>query len=174
MDFAFFEQMTPEEAETFFLSFVKVEGAAVEALVVDANEAGVAADFSLGSMPSVFQYASQRIDVTPVEADDSLPKWIRTSATYSAGLYELAEPSRTVTVRLSFYLGETFVRRLGLSWGIGDEGTAVVHQPVIDGFRNGVQMAPLLVTENLLLRLIEGEPTKTVEAAIETWKALAA
>jgi hypothetical protein len=40
MDFAFFEQMTPEEAETFFLSFVKVEGAAVEALVVDANEAG--------------------------------------------------------------------------------------------------------------------------------------
>lgn len=42
-----------------------------------------------------------------------------------------------------------------MRWGVGDRDSAVQNQPVLEGFKSGVQLSPLLVTENLLRRLIE-------------------
>lgn len=173
MDFEFFERLTPDEAATFLTYYKGTESAAVQELVRDASEAGVTADFSLESVPDVFAYVVQQVDVEPSPADDSLPDWIRQSSSYPQGLYDFADHSRPIVVRLSYYLGESFVRSLKLHWGIGDEDTAVVHQPVVNGFRNRVQMSPLLVTENLLRATIEGE-SERVERAVETWKAMVA
>jgi hypothetical protein len=62
-----------------------------------------------------------------------------------------------------------------LRWGVGDRDSAVQNQPVLEGFKSGVQLSPLLVTENLLRRLIE-EPDPSVaddvDRAIATWQGL--
>ena len=73
------------------------------------------------------------------------------------GLYSFDDFSKVLVLRASYYLGECFVRNYNnLSWNIGLTHTAVVNMPVITGFKKKIELAPILVCENLLRRLVEG------------------
>jgi hypothetical protein len=42
--------------------------------------------------------------------------------------------------------------------------------PVIKGFKYKMELAPILISENLISRLIEGDDNSTVFKAVEYWK----
>lgn len=76
--------------------------------------------------------------------------------------------SRNRIVVTSYVLGEA-IRRMNsvtLKWSIGERSTAVQNQPVISGFLRGMQLAPLLITENLMRRILtNGDPCDEDRAA---------
>lgn len=179
MDFAFFEQLTEGDAAAFLENYraLGAEGLEdLEKLVGDRH--GGSRDFTVGSVRSAFEVLARKVITTPAALDESLPDWIKTSESYRTGLYDFSDDARVLILRLSYYLAETLLRVSGgaLRWGMGDPDTAVKGQPVLEGFKNDVQMSPHLVTENLLRRLIE-EPDPSaaddVDRAIATWQGLA-
>lgn len=176
MDFAFFEQLTDEEAWSFLEKYRATGEDGFDDLgkaVVEAG--GDRLDFSLASVRPAFEAVARGVATVPAELDESLPDWIKDSETYRSGLYDFSDDARVLIVLLSFYFAEVLVRTSSgaLKWSVGDQDTAVQSQPVIEGFKNSLQMSPLLVTENLLRRLIE-EPDPAVggevDRAISTWQ----
>lgn len=103
--------------------------------------------------------------------NSSLPAWIRECDSYLSGLEEFDEPSKVLVLRASYYLGESFVRYSDkLSWATGNLDTAEQNMPVITGFSDELEMAPMLVTENLFLRILaDGAPYEDINRAIESW-----
>jgi hypothetical protein len=60
-----------------------------------------------------------------------------------------------------------------LRWGIGDIETAEGNMPVVIGFQHGLELGPILIADNLLLR-VAAEPKKTgdFEKAVEYWSSM--
>lgn len=158
MDFEFFEQLDAIDAQGFLVSYLE-EGRArlgdLEGLVL--RHGGGPLDFSVRSLEPTFQAAACEVAFVPCGGDVHQPAWPDRDRGRGPVLYEMTPAARVVGLRLGYYLGETFVQSGAgrLRWSLGDDDTAVQRQPVVDGFRGGVQMSPLLVTENLLRRLVE-------------------
>lgn len=100
-----------------------------------------------------------------------LPAWITATEDYRRGLFEFAEESKPLVLRTVYYCGECFVRTFDeLKWAVGDNATAQRNMPVITGFGNGIELAPILVTENLFRRILTEDPgTDAIERAISRW-----
>jgi hypothetical protein len=130
MNFAFFENLTHEEA---------------------------------GAYPDRFLELGRR----------ALPDWIRESESYEANLFDFDEQSKTVLLRMAFYLGEAFVRAYAqLRWAVGQPDTAPQGQPVVTGFSSTLELPALLVIENIIARVIAGgEPDGGAEKAVAYWTA---
>jgi hypothetical protein len=177
MDFAFFEKLSEEGARAFLENYRKVGAKHLPDLEQLVARHGAALDFSVDSIRAAFEVVARQVDTVPTALDESLPAWMKNSESFRAGLYEFSDDSRLLVLRLSYYLAETLIRASGeaLRWGVGGPDTAVQHQPVVEGFRGVVQMSPLLVTENLLRRLIEEPDPRTaddVDRAVATWQGL--
>jgi hypothetical protein len=175
MDFPFFEGLSEEEARLFLANFLDVEGRTVEALLGDARRAAdVGMPFSVESASRVLRWLADQVRVTGHPPDPSLPVWLKGPA-YARGLVALDQPSRVLTLRGGYYLGETFVRSFGsLEWAIGDREAAVCNQPVVRGFSSSLEMSPLLVCENLFLRIVaDGAPATEIDRALSFWSARA-
>ena len=56
--------------------------------------------------------------------------------------------------------------------GVGDADTALKNMPVVSGFREGQEMPPMLVAENLLGRVLLGKAGENAfDVAVQAWVA---
>jgi hypothetical protein len=175
VDFEYFHGLTREEAHEFLQHYLDEVGHGTATLVEKAEAAGVAVDFSLGSISGLLRYVVSRLETVPVADDPELPCWIRETPEHQAGLFDWAEDSGILVMRASYYFGESFVRsRAGLRWDIGSEDTVEFQMPVVTGFPSGVQLAPIMVADNLLRRVvIDPERSGDFETAVESWRSAA-
>jgi hypothetical protein len=171
MDFTFFESLTKKEAEVFLDNYLNVESKAAAEMIIEAERDGIKADFSIQSTSYVLKWILYRVKTVPQKMNSSLPEWIRGYDSYVSSIIDFDEPSKVLILRASYYLGESFIRYSDkLSWTTGNPDTAEQNMPVITGFVDQIEMAPMLVTENLLLRIVvDGAPDKDINRAIESW-----
>ncbi len=162
-----------EEAEHFLASYRAAGAEGIETLrAMVSSRGGSALDFTTDSVRSAFEILAREVTTVPMPVDRTLPDWITNSETYIAGLYGFSDEARVLVVRLSYFMAETvrLASQDALQWGVGKADTAVQKQPVLTGFRHDLQMSPLLVTENLVRRLIEDPGAiGEVDRAIANW-----
>ena len=172
MDFAFFESLTPQDAQTFLERYLEVEGEATRGMIPSVQEEGIVMDYSLASVPFFLKWILRRIQTVPGKADETLPTWIRESDSYKRGLVDFAEHAKPLVMRASYYLGESFVRQYGsLSWGVGEPETMEHNMPVVTGFRHELEMAPILVAENIYLSILgQGASVACIDRAVSHWQ----
>jgi hypothetical protein len=171
MNFAFFENLSPDEAERYEARFLELGRAALPALVTDAQDVGVNADLSIESVAPVLEWMAALASTVAREPDPSVPAWIRASESYEKNLFDFDEGSNVLILRSAYYLGESFVRsHPHLTWAVGRVDTAPQGQPVVTGFAHSMELPVLLVTENLFARLVTDGPSAAgVALAVETW-----
>lgn len=170
MDFKFFERLSRSEARRFLDNFLRVESAGFALLRNEAEKDGVKCDLSLSSIVELLTWLGKNVSSTPRDPDLTLPVWIRETDSYSRGLFDLTKESSIATMRMAYYFGESFVHQFEpLEWGIGNVNFAQQNQPVVTGFRGGMELPVVMVTENLVRGLSSGEPPSVAAKAVETW-----
>ena len=112
-----------------------------------------------------------QLETVPLPEDPAVPIWIRETDSYKSNLLDFADASKPIVLRLAYYLGECFVRGFpGCTWTVGDRKTAEKNMPVVAGFGHRIELAPMLVAENSLLRVLSGNGTPDVlDIAVQTW-----
>jgi hypothetical protein len=171
MRFDFFESLSREEARAFFDQFLEVESAHVKEVLRQCSCEGVRADFGIDSVAPFMRWVAAKLKTVPTTPDTQLPAWIRETDSYARNLFEFDDLSKLLTLRAAYFLGESFVRSFrGLHWTVGNRETAEANMPVVAGFQSDLEMAPILITENLLRRVI-AEPSKQldIDKAIDYW-----
>lgn len=169
MNFELFETMSPQEAREHLQGFLETESAAVESLRAGAEQSGVEMNFSIDSLPSVLRWIIGKVQIVRVPVPESEPEWVRSF--HKDGLIDFDEESKYWILRAAYYLGECFVRNYpSLQWTTGDPEYIEKNMPVVAGFRNGDEMAPMMIVENLFLRILgDSAPITSIDTAIETW-----
>lgn len=170
MDFAFFESLSNKDAQELLSGFLNAESTAVECMRPDAERAGLRFDFSLESLPDVLKWFLSRVSMIRVPRREDAPDWIR--ATYSDDtVAEFDEESKDIVLRAAYYLGATFVQASPqLSWNTANRETIQQNMPVVTGFQHGIELAPMLVTENLFSSVVgDGKPVAIVDWTIQAW-----
>lgn len=171
MDFSFFEQLSKKDAELYLERFLSEEMEGFNKLLPIFEQERITIDFSIESIFSVLEWVKLNLKTIPEKKDESLPFWIKESDTYIKGLYSFDEISRILILRVSYYFGECFIRNnKKLSWNIGQINTAVYNMPVVTGFKKKMELAPMLISENLIRRLVEGADPLIVNTALDYWK----
>lgn len=171
MDCLFFEKLKKKEAEQLLKYFLENESKNFEKFKIIFSEEGITVDFSMDSIIQVFEWMKMNVKVIPRNEDESLPDWIRQSDSYKKGLFSLDETSNKALLHISYYLGECFINKFDkLSWNIGRKGSSDFNMPVVTGFRHKMELAPILICENLLRRLIKGDDLETVKTALNQWE----
>jgi hypothetical protein len=175
MDFKFFDSLSQDNASEFLVAFLRVEKAATSIMAEVAKQEGINADFTLDSLPSVVLWAIRHVEIVKRPSNASLPVWITATDGYQRGLFEFSDQSKPLILRVAYYFGECFVRRFErLRWSIGDRDTALQNMPVVTGFGRQIELAPILVTENLFRRTFAGgEPNDAIRRAVNHWIACA-
>lgn len=171
MNFAFFESLSRAQALEFLNAFLISERKAVSEMIGAAEAEGIPADFTILSATRVLEWAISKLNTLPREPDETLPSWIRQSDSYTRNLFDFDEPSKILILRCAYYLGESFVNHSALlSWNIGNRDTAVQNMPVVTGFRFNLELAPMLVAENLFGAIIaDGAARNETERTINAW-----
>lgn len=175
MDYEFFEALSAEQARQFLSRFLEAERDSVEELLASARQAGLSADFKMESLVPILDFVARKIGTVSREPDNSLPDWIRHSVSYVDNLFDFDDESKVLVLRCAYYFGETFIRTFSrLYWGVGDSETALKNMPVIHGFRGGLELAPLLVLENVFGRVVSGRGGEAdLYSMVGYWESLA-
>jgi len=171
MKFDFFESLSHKEAKTFFDRFLEVESSPVQEALEQCSAEGVRVNWGIGSVAPFLRWAAVKLKTLPTAPDMQLPAWIRETDSYAKNLFEFDDVSKILTLRAAYFMGESFVRNFrNLHWTIGNSETAEANMPVVGGFQSGLEMAPILIAENLLRRVI-AEPSKQsdVDKAVDYW-----
>jgi len=174
MDFEFFQRLTDEGAREFLGQYLLVESEKFETTRRRCIAERVRCDYTVESVAGVFHWIRPQLTTVKKQPDPNEPAWIRKSDSYVANLFEFDEPSKTLIVRASYYLGASFVNEFEcLQWTIGAVDTLVVNMPVVSGFSFRKEMAAMMITENLFRRSIS-DPTKIgdIETAVRSWREL--
>jgi len=168
MDYAFFENLSADDARAYFERYVEVESREVERMLLEVRSDGVAADFTIASIAGVLAWTQGRIRVVATEPAADTPAWLRDSMEqHHGGFLGFDEESRPLVLRASYYFGQSFVADAPrLEWSLGRPERAEFQQPVVTGFRTDADLPPLEVAENLLLR---GDAPR-FEAAVSLWR----
>jgi hypothetical protein len=126
---------------------------------------------SLSELPSELLQIGLRLQTVPIEADPSVPEFVRNTEDYREGLFEFTEDSKRLIIGAAYLIGDCFVREYPkLSWGSGNPEYATGNMPVIRGFSTGEELAPLLVANNLFRRLVKNRAmTRIFETCVERW-----
>lgn len=165
MNFDFFNSLSIREAEDFLEQFLQTESFTVN---LDYSSWKKLSEKGLSN--ALWEYCKdleiEENDHTPV------PDWIRASSTFQKFNFEFGDIASKKLLRASYILGEWFCRNHeNLKWGIGDKETALKNMPVVKGFRQDLELAPLLVTENLAARISSSDEGKEIfEIAVQKWK----
>jgi hypothetical protein len=173
MKYEFFQSLTREEAQQYLERFLTCEREGLMVLRPEAESEGISMDFSLGSVPPLWRWILTRVKTIQGPMDESLPSWIKESVK-ATDLVEFEEESKPLVMRAAYYLGEAFVRHSGrLSWGTGNADYMECNMPVVAGFRKGLQLPPITVTENVFLNILaEGDSPRVIEKMIDHWRSL--
>ena len=59
-----------------------------------------------------------------------------------------------------------------LAWDMGNPETAEANMPVVSGFRAGVELAPMMVAENIFRRNVGRDVLTDTRNVVETWRRL--
>ena len=169
VNFGFFESLAPGEAEALLRDFLAESRDAMPEFLTSA--AGVGADFSVDSVPPLLDWIGASVTTQPRQPDPELPEWIRASETYARYLFDFDQRSRLLVVRGAYYLGESFAQSFThLRWAVGRRETAPQGQPVITGFKHGMELPVLLVVENTIARdIAEPSDTRSTAEATTSW-----
>jgi len=173
MNFQFFESLTKKEANDYleeFLLFGQEQGLD---LLEENLHFTVDLDFDMESLPSVLKMLVGIVKTVPRDPDDLLPLWIRKTSTYTKGLFDFDEQSKSIVMAAAYYLGETFVKNFNkLSWATGNTDYAEGNMPVVTTFKYDIEMAPILISENMFSGIISGiRSTDSIDSVIAAWKA---
>jgi hypothetical protein len=171
MRFDFFESLSRDEAAAFLERFRTVESVHLDDLLKHCLSEGVYSDFSIDSIAPFMRWIVTKLKTFPKTPDWELPTWIRYTDSYAKNLFEFDDGSKLLTLRAAYYFGESFVKsHRSLVWTIGNPETAEANMPVVAGFRFGLEMAPILIAENLFRRVI-AEPLKLsdIDKAVDYW-----
>jgi hypothetical protein len=169
MNFSFFDSMNIDEARDHLDGFIKTEALAIELMRPAAARAGVELSFSIESLRAFFRWILPHIEIIRVPVPETEPDWIREF--HKDGLIEFTEESKYLILRTAYYLGECFVRATkDLSWGIGDLDSIEKNMPVITGFRSKMEMAPMMICENVFGGILgDGKPETVIDTMIKSW-----
>lgn len=171
MKFSIFEAMSKEEAQEYleeFLAFGEKRG--IEILAKNLHFT-IDLDFSIDSLPVVLKTLVPLLKKVTRALDPNVPEFIRHTQDYQEGLFDFDEHSNSIVLAAAFYLGEVFVRRSArLCWATGNTDYREGNMPVVVNFRDNLEMAPLLVIENLFRRIIK-DPDRLgdIDKAIDIW-----
>src|SRR5215469_6333678 len=155
MDFEFFEKLTKKEANAFLQRFLEEESSNINATMKECAADRIRMDHSIKSISPFIRWIQTRLNAIPQEPDPEVPEWIRKTDSYTKYLFEFDEPSKTLVLQAAYYFGESFVKSYKhLKWGTGDTETAEANMPVVAGFQHELEMAPILVVDNVLAALI--------------------
>lgn len=171
MDFEFFEKLSKKDADTFLRRFLEAESSNIKGTLKRCAADGIKTDFSIKSLSPFIRWILKRMGTIRLEPDPKVPQWIRNTDSYAKHLFEFNVRSKKLVLQTAYYLGESFVRsHSSLRWGTGDIKTMEANMPVVAGFRYELEMAPILVTLNLLERVIaEPEKMGDIEIMINIW-----
>ena len=171
MDFQFFESLSPAEAEEFLNNFLNTERKAIGEMIDAARAEGVQADLTVTSVAQVLKWVLRKVRTIPRLPDEKVPSWIRETDSYSQSLFDFDEPSRILILRAAYYLGVCFVNYSErLRWSVGDAKTAHQNMPVVTGFSFHLELAPMMIVENLFSRIIRGAAgDEAIDVAIKHW-----
>jgi hypothetical protein len=171
MNFKYFEGLTKVEAKEYldeFLFFGKGRGIKILEqklhFTTDIN-------YSVESISPIFKTLLTALKTVPQEPDLTLPEFIRNTESYKQNLFEFDEESKSVVMAGAYYLGESFVRNHEqLSWATGNTKFAQGNMPVVTGFKVKMELAVLLIAENMFGGIISGMcEENSIDVAIETW-----
>lgn len=156
MDYEFFHNMSKAEAKEYFDHFLLEVGEGFESMKNEMESDYVEVDYSIESLPKVLEWAVSKIKTYDITEDESLPDWIRNTKEYQEGLFEYDHDSKILVNRIVYYFGESFVRSFPreLKWGIGNPKYIEKNMPVVKGFSKGVEMAPIIIVDNIMRELI--------------------
>jgi hypothetical protein len=170
MDFEYFDALDEVGARDYLAGFLEVESVAVERLVHDPALEGVSLDFSMRSLPIVLKRLIQYIRYTRTPVPDSEPEWIREA--HKEGILKFDEMSKVVILRAGYYLGECFVKNYPpLYWSIGNPEFAEKNMPVVTGFKFEMELAPLMVVENIYSRILRRAGSDSaVDVMVNEWQ----
>ena len=171
MDFEFFEKLSRNEANAFLRRFLQVESSEIKKTLKECADEGIITDYSIKSISPLMRWVLKRLITAPLEPDPAVEDWIRNTDSYAKSLFEFDAPSSVLVMQTAYYLGESYVRNhRSLRWSTGDRETAEGNLPVVTGFQHDLELAPVLIAENLLRRVI-AEPKKVgdFEKAVAYW-----
>lgn len=170
MDFRFFDALTHEGAIAYLNRFLEIEGRAFTMMAEQVVYRDLEMDFSLPSISRLMKGIYGQLKARSVPIPESEPTWIRRA--HQGGLIEFDDESNVLIMRAGYYFGESFVRASdGLVWGIGRSSTAERNMPVVKTFKHDLELAPVLVAENLFLRVARGSPLIDIDDAVTAWRA---
>jgi len=171
MNFIYFENLSLRDADLFLNNFLEEESKGFNKIIPDLIKNGITVDYSYESIKPIIISEIKKIKTTKEKQDECLPSWITETESYRKGLYSFDETSKILILRISYYLGQCFVKNnKTLSWNIGNSATAEKNMPVIKGFKKKMELAPIMICENLFCRLIEGTDSSTIDTVISTWR----
>ena len=161
--------MSPQEALEHLQGFLDTERTALELIKPAAAKKGIVIDYSLASLGDFLRWILPSIEIVRVPIPDTEPTWIR--AFHANGLIEFQGDSKYLVLRAAYYLRESFVRASGpLSWTVGRAEYIEKNMPVITGFQHKIEMAPLMICENLFSGILgDGEPDNAIDLMIDAW-----
>lgn len=176
VNFEFFEKLSINDARSFLDTFLENEAAAFQNVTKFINNASGAEVFSLESIPPALQIIVNSLRTYPINYGNGLPEWIAGLPSHSENLVEFDEHSKGLVLLGGYYLGESFVRSFPeLSWQIGHPETALRNMPVVSGFRMPLEMAPILVLENLSLGiLVDNDDLSIIDSTVAEWTSMVA
>jgi hypothetical protein len=163
MIFALFESMTTKEADALLHGFLESGKPAIEAIRrVSSETGGILLDYRFDTLSESLKWFVRQVSGKNVPVSSSEPEWVRKA--HKHGFFELEDKCKVIVSNAAFYLGETFVQmNEELNWGIGNPESIQRNFPVVTGFQRHHELAPLLVIENVFLKILgDGVPLGAV------------
>jgi hypothetical protein len=169
MDLAFFESMKTEEAQEYLSEFLALEKSALDTMFALSVQDGVALDYQLARLSSTLKWFLAQVTFSKRPVPLSEPIWIRQNE--DDGFIEFDEGSKLLVLRASYYMGETFVQaNKKLKWAVGRPDFVQKNMPVITGFLRSHELAPIMVVENVFLRILgDGLAESEIDQVIDSW-----
>lgn len=173
MKFHLFEAFTKEEAQEYldeFLIFGKERGIKI---LEETLHFTIDLDFTIESLPKVIKNLLPRLETVSRKPDPNVPEFIRNTADYHKNLFDFDEKSNLILLAAAYYLGETFVWNFEkLRWSTGKTDYIEANMPVVKTFKYGIEMAPIMIMENIFGRIISGMGDLSgIDTAIAAWHA---
>lgn len=172
MEIDFFERLSPDEADAFLQRFLEVESSNITGIAKQCATDGIKMNYTIKSIPPFMRWVLKRLTTIRLEPDPAVPAWLRNHEVYVNNLFDFDGPSGILIMRAGYYLGESFIRSYrSLHWGTGDIETVEANMPVVAGFQHQLEMAPVLIVDNILARIISNpKQVGDIERAVESWK----
>lgn len=171
MKFHLFKAFTKEEAQEYldeFLAFGKDRGMKILEEILHFT---TDLDFTVESLSVVIKGSLPFLKTVSREPDLSVPEFIRDTEDYQKNLFDFDEESSLIVLASAYYLGETFVRNFEkLHWATGKADYIEANMPVVRTFKHEIEMAPIMIMENIFGRIISGMGgVDAIDRAVSAW-----